>query len=179
MLRVVPKYILIISYLLFASYKIFAVSESLDSFIVNPKEVGSGDYKFLFMKIFTATTYAPEGKFDFNQPYALQLKYERDLKGAAIVKKTIEEINHQSNKVSETELNQWQQELNKIIPNVSKGSVLTGIYTSKQQTLFFDSSWKLLGVIEGRDFAEHFFGIWLGPDSSDKKLRNKLLGVSS
>jgi hypothetical protein len=34
-------------------------------------------------------------------------------------------------------------------------------------------------MIEGKDFAEHFFGIWLGPDSSDKKLRNKLLGVSS
>lgn len=179
MLRVTFKYALIISYLLFTGYKAFATPANLDNFIANPKEVGSGDYKFLFMKIFTATTYAPEGKLDFNQPYALQLKYERDLKGEAIVKKTIEEINHQSNKVSQTELNQWQEELNKIIPNVSKGSVLTGIYTSKEQTLFFDSSWKLLGVINGREFAEHFFGIWLGPDSSDKKLRNKLLGLVS
>jgi hypothetical protein len=177
MLKIVKCFFLFLVATISASMS-FAEATKIDNYVPNAEIVGNGEYKFLFMKVFSATTYAPQGKLKFDQPFALELKYERNIKGEAIVNKTIEEISHQSNKVDQAELKTWQNELIKIIPNVTKGSILTGIYTSDQQTLFFDKNWSLLGKVDGAEFAKHFFGIWLGPDSSDSKLKNKLLGLS-
>lgn len=154
----------------------FADVGVLKSYIPDAEKVGSGSYKFLFFSVFTATTYAPMGKLSLDKPFALQLCYERNLKGEDIAKKAIEKIRSQSDKVPEDKLALWQSELSAIIPNVSNGSVLTGVLTKEHETLFFDGNWQLLGRINDKEFANHFFGIWLGKDSSDTKLRKQLFG---
>lgn len=154
----------------------FADVGVLKNYIPDAEKVGSGNYKFLFFNVFTATTYAPMGKLSLDKPFALQLRYARDLKGEEIAKKAIEKIRGQSDKVSEDKLDLWQSELSEIIPNVSNGSVLTGVLTKEHETLFFDGNWQLLGRINDKEFANHFFGIWLGKDSGDIKLRKQLFG---
>ncbi len=154
----------------------FADIGILKNYIPDAEKVGSGNYKFLFFNVFTATTYAPMGKLSLDKPFALQLRYARDLKGEDIAKKAIEKIRGQSDKVSEDKLDLWQSELSEIIPNVSNGTVLTGVLTKEHETLFFDENWQLLGRINDKEFANHFFGIWLGKDSSDTKLRKQLFG---
>jgi hypothetical protein len=163
------------------TFNIFAdMNPIIPQLIPDSSLVGKGKYTFLFMKIFDIELYAPQGKFDKNQPYALELDYHRNLKGKSIAEKTIEKISEQSTKVSSEQLNSWQQQLTTILPDVKQGSSLIGVYTpSIKQTKFFNNEQVLLGSIDGEDFANHFFGIWIGEDSSEPQLRKSLLGINS
>lgn len=170
--------ILIFSTIVFNTFA--EVNPIITQFVPDSSLVGKGKYTFLFMKIFDIELYAPKGKFDQNQPYALELDYHRNLKGKSIAEKTIEKISEQSAKVSTEQLNDWQQQLNSIIPDVKQGSSLIGVYIpSLKQTKFFNNEQALLGSINGEDFANHFFGIWIGEDSSEQQLRKSLLGINS
>jgi hypothetical protein len=159
------------------AYISYAQTTPITELIPNAKVVGSASYRVFFMKIFTATTYAPNGVFSWQQPFSLQLEYNRKITGAKIVAETIDEINNQSNKVRPETLKEWRSELTQIIPDVEKGDKITAICNKNQETLFFANDFHLLGKIVDKEFSQHFFAIWLGNESKDKQLRQALLGA--
>jgi hypothetical protein len=64
----------------------------------------------------------------------------------------------------------------KLIPDVKKGDELDFIYRPGGG-LEVQSGGKPLGVIEGKDFADALFRVWLGAKPADKALKAGLLGI--
>jgi hypothetical protein len=59
--------------------------------------VGSGTLRFLGLRIYDATLWSPRGVWTNGAPFALELRYARSFDGAAIARRSIEEIRAQRN----------------------------------------------------------------------------------
>jgi len=64
----------------------------------------------------------------------------------------------------------------KLIPDVKKGDKLLFIYRPGIG-VELQANGKTTGKIEGKDFADALFRVWLGPKPSDKALKSGLLGL--
>ena len=109
-----------------------------------------------------------------DQPYALDLRYARDFKGAAIAQRTRKEM-ERLELGNNSQRRQWEAALAAIFPDIRKGDHLTGIYRPEGYTEFLKNGMPI-GRIEGAAFAQSFFAIWLHPDSRAPDVRAALLG---
>ncbi|MBN8531034.1 MAG: chalcone isomerase family protein [Alphaproteobacteria bacterium] len=139
------------------------------------QEVGAGRLTYLMWDVYDATLFAPEGKWQPQRPYALTLTYLRELEGKAIADRSIEEIRRQGGH-DEVTLAAWHSQLRAIFPDVRPRVSLTGIYTEKGETIFFENGRKI-GHLLDPEFSRAFFAIWLGEKTSEPALREQLLGM--
>lgn len=149
--------------------------EPINTFISEAEEVGQGRMTYLFLNIYDATLYAPNGVWRYDKPFALQLNYLRNIKGKKIANHSIEEIRKQGFK-DEVKLATWHTQICKIFPDVDKGISLIGIYTNTGETIFFQNNTEL-GRINDAEFSRLFFDIWLSEKTRSPELRKKLLGI--
>ena len=107
------------------------------------------------------------------QLLVLELRYLRDFKGADIAQRSIDEMQGQR-ALSATQQSNWSATLQALIPNVRAGEHITGIYTPNKgmQLLHQD---RLLGELRDPELAQRFLGIWLAPETLQRKLRQQLL----
>lgn len=140
--------------------------------------IGDVSYHYWFWHVYDIRLYAKSKPWSYKKPFALRLDYKRDFKGASITKETLKQIRRQNPKIDQVLLKRWREELNKVFPDIQKGQALVGYFNGKQQTFFYRGNGQYLGVIDGRDFAEAFFNIWLGKQSMDPKLTEQLIGNS-
>ena len=150
-------------------------SDIIKKYIPTFYKVGEGNFNFLLWPAYKATLYAPNGKYISEKPTALRLEYLRDIDGSDITEKTISEIKKQGFN-NEQKISRWQSELDKIFPDVEKGTVLTGILTDKGSTIFYNGEEKI-GEIKDKEFGKRFFDIWLSEKTSEPGLRKDLLGI--
>lgn len=142
----------------------------------NMKAVGEGRLTYMFWEAYDAKLYAPQGVWDEGKPFALTLHYLRDLEGADIADRSIKEM-RKIGFNDEAKLNEWNDRMKVIFPDVKNGSVLTGVFALGKPTRFYDGN-KELGVIEDPAFGTWFSGIWLSEKTSEPELRDTLLGGS-
>ena len=135
--------------------------------------VGSGTMRFLGLRIYDATLWSPGGVWTAGQPYALELIYARSFDGAAIARRSIEEIRAQR-PFSATTLARWEQQMRALFPDVEAGDRLTGVRIPGEGAVFYSGARKL-GQIDDEAFADAFFGIWLHPATRAPELRARLL----
>ncbi len=150
-----------------------ALADTPLSLVPEAQKVGSGRLSYLFMPIFDATLYGPQGRWDANQPFALRLDYLRPLKGKAIAKNSVEEMRKQG--APDASLKIWGAQLEAIIPDVGHGVSITGVRDAAGATGFYSGD-KWLGGISAPEFSTCFFAIWLGEKTSQPALRKQLLG---
>ncbi len=135
---------------------------------------GSGVLTWSVFRLYRATLHAPGGQFDASRPFALDLTYLRRIPASQIVERSIEEIRRL--RVQDDELlARWQDALAMLIPDVSLGSRLVGIFDPEGAVVFYFDS-RRLGDIRDTQFAEAFAAIWLDPQTRSPELRAKLLG---
>lgn len=144
-------------------------------YVKNAEIVGQGILKFSFWKVYDATLYAPNGKWQPTAPYALQLTYFLGTTGRKIADKTISEMRSQGS-IDELQLADWHTQMVAIFPDVEKNMSLTGVYTQTRTTIFFNGNTPI-GTITDPNFGQRFFNIWLGDNTSEPKLRKNLLGL--
>lgn len=144
--------------------------------VPNAQEVGTGRLSVVFWDVYDATLYAPGGKWDPEAVYALKIHYFREIEGPDIADRTVEEMRKQGF-ADEEKLAEWQSQLRKIFPLVTKGSQLTAVSQPGKPTRFYFND-KPIGSIADRRFGPRFFAIWLGEKTSEPGLRKKLLGLS-
>ena len=132
---------------------------------------GSGTLTFFGFHIYDAALY--RGSKISSADFALDLRYQKSLSGAAIANRTTEEMKKIG--VPGVQADAWGKELAGFMPNVEPGQNLTAVYNVKQGTTFMYDG-KRIAQIQGADFAKAFFGIWLDQKTSIPKLREQLLG---
>lgn len=145
-------------------------SHPLAKHIPNYFLLGQGTFKKFGFEIYKAHLYAD----NVTSPdrFALNLQYSRAIRKEALLKATIEQLEHLGYPLSKTEY--WKMQLDKIYPNINKGDQLTAIYQPNNGTVFLLDD-QIIGKVPGTEFAEAFFGIWLSPKTSVPELRTSLL----
>lgn len=143
------------------------------SAVPNATRVGSGMFTYYFWDVYEATLFAPNGSWEPTAPFALQLTYQRDLKGKKIAQRSVDEIRKQGFDDAKR-LETWMTKMTQIFPDVSDGDTLTGIATKDSASVFYFNG-KQVGVIEDPRFTVQFFNIWLSEKTSEPEFRQALL----
>jgi hypothetical protein len=138
---------------------------------------GEGELRMYGSHIYDARLYVgPTGlssKELTARPFALDIEYARAFKGVSIAKKGRDQMD-ELKLASKAQTAQWEQQLEKILPDVQPGDHVIGVFVPQRGTTFYAGD-KELGSIPGDDFARAFFSIWLDPRTAAPALRNELL----
>jgi hypothetical protein len=137
---------------------------------------GQAKLTFLGFGVYQATLWVTPGFAEAAyelSPFALELFYLRDFMGADIAKRSIAEMRRQAPMplVQETA---WENQMRKLFPDVKTGDRITGVNQPGTGAVFWRNG-RLLGEVRDPAFAKQFFGIWLGPKTSEPQLRRALL----
>lgn len=153
-------------------------AEQISQPYINDGElVGSARMTYLFWDVYDISLYSKSGNWQADQTFALELQYLRDLDGEAIAERSIEEMEGQGLKDSE-KIKQWLSQMKAIFPDVDDETTLVALKNEQGFTEFLRNG-QLIGSIEDQDFTQRFFDIWLSANTSQPKLRKKLLGGQS
>jgi hypothetical protein len=143
-----------------------------ESFLPKAGEVGSGQFRWWGFLVYDATLWSPQGDYQPGGPFALNLRYARDVSRQDIVEASIDQMRDLGYPVNKHP--EWKAKLDQVMVSVKSGDTLTGVYTPGQGAVFFHND-KLTGQVSER-LAEAFFAIWLDPKTTEPKLRQALLG---
>lgn len=147
------------------------VPEPVSRHIETPVQVGETRLTFWIWDVYDVSLYAADGQYDPSRPFALRLHYLRKLKGKAIAERSIEEMRAQG--ISEVKLAGWFTQLEKVFPDVEKGTELIGIFAPGRSTRFYKDG-EFIGQVLDPEFGMPFSNIWLGEQSSIPSVREEL-----
>ena len=141
----------------------------------------SGQARFTYwgFEVYQATLWVAPGfaapAYD-KSPFALELAYLRDFKGADIAKRSIAEMRRQAPVTPMTPAQEaaWETRMRALFPDVGSGDRITGVHQPGTGAVFW-SNGRVLGEVRDPLFAKLFFGIWLSPQTSEPQMRRALL----
>lgn len=110
-------------------------------------------------------------------PLALEIEYARSLEGARIAQQSIDEMRRVGG-FSDAQAQQWLAFLKQAVPDVQARDRVTGVQRPLELSRLHVNG-RFTGELRDADFMRLFFGIWLGPQTSQPALRSQLLGPSS
>ena len=108
------------------------------------------------------------------KPLALELRYLREFDGDDIARRSLDEM-QRAGPIAPEQAALWLRTMTQAFPDVKKGDRLTGIYEPRVGVRFLHNGRDTANVRDA-DFAQRFFAIWLGPQSSEPAMREALLG---
>lgn len=141
---------------------------------------GMGLRKKMVFKVYVAGLYLENGSKDAasvissDQVKRMQLSVLRSLSSHQ-VNEAIEEGFEKNSKAQMTALKPRLEKLAAMIPNVEKGDQILLTYVPGRGTVVTAKNVEK-GVIEGKDFADALFAVWLGPSPVQEDLKAALLG---
>jgi hypothetical protein len=138
------------------------------------KEVGSAKFSVLFWDIYKSTLYTHSGVYKSNNdqdPLLFQIEYLKAITAKNLIKRTIEQWQHL--KKPESRYLKFIPQLNAIWPDIVAGDKLS-LFRLNGYSVFYFNNVKI-GEIKQPEFSGLFLDIWLSPNTSQKKLRNKLI----
>ncbi|MDD0839401.1 chalcone isomerase family protein [Curvibacter sp. HBC61] len=144
------------------------------------RAAGTATMRFLGLEIYQARLWLSPG-FQAEQyaelPLALELQYQRDFTGAAIAKRSLDEMKRIGD-FSPEQGTRWLQQLQALLPDVKRGDRLMGLHQPGVGATF-KMDGRAIGSVNDPVFSRLFFGIWLSPATSEPKLRQALLSQAS
>lgn len=135
---------------------------------------GRGEMRWFGLHIYDASLWAPGGKWRGNAPYALELRYARDIEGRRLVETSIDEMRRLGS-LDEARHAAWRAALERVFPDVRSGDTILGLHRPAQGAEFYHQG-RLTGRLDDPELAQAFFAIWLDPRTREPGLRARLLG---
>jgi Chalcone isomerase-like len=141
---------------------------------------GGGLRKKVFFKVYVAGLYLERASKDASailassEAKSIRLHILRGLKGSQ-VSDAIAEGFERNSKEQMPKLQTRLQQLSQMIPDVSEGDEV-GLSWIPDKGTRVSVRGTDRGVIEGRDFADALFAVWLGPNPVQEDLKKALLG---
>ncbi|WP_194270562.1 chalcone isomerase family protein [Glaciimonas soli] len=152
---------------------------SWQSELPQAKVVGSGDFHWFGLNIYSARLWSEQQPFKASAPFALELTYHRKINRQRLVKTSMDEIKRLSDKsLSAEKLQRWESELARGFTDVASGDQLIGVFIPAQGCRFYNQK-GLIAEIDDPELAQAFFNIWLDKRSKDNQLRAQLLGLTT
>jgi hypothetical protein len=109
------------------------------------------------------------------QPFGLELAYDRKLEGEAIAERSIAEMRR--GPFSAAQADQWLALMKQAFPDVAAQDRLLGLNDGQGEVRFFHNG-QPTAQTRDAEYARLFFGIWLAPQTSAPALRDALLGLA-
>lgn len=135
---------------------------------------GRGEMRWFGLRLYEASLWAPGGRWQAELPYALELRYARDIPSRRLVDASIEEM-QRLGAADDERLARWRLTLEQVFPDVQSGDVIVGMHLPARGAEFYHQG-RLTGRIDDVDFARAFFAIWLDERTREPALRARLLG---
>lgn len=164
--------------LLFACTTALAAAPPLDSLRhdgVPLRPLGEGRMRWFGLALYDATLWVPGTRLQWEQSFALDIRYARNFAGHRLAEASVDEI-RRLGLADDDRLRRWGELMGRVFPDVRKGDRITGVYLPGVGAEFFHNG-SSTGVIRDLDFARSFFSIWLDPRTREPKLRAALLGL--
>tara|TARA_R110000744_G_scaffold117745_1_gene220134 strand:+ start:26157 stop:26804 length:648 start_codon:yes stop_codon:yes gene_type:complete len=139
--------------------------------------LGKAKLSVLFWDIYESSLLTTDGQVPFSnvcQHSLFEIQYLRDISKQDLLDNTAAQWRHLS--LNENEYLTFLPLLEKIWLDINAGDRLS-MLNQKDKTLFYLNG-KNIGEIQSLTFAETFLDIWLDENTSEPKLRLKLLGNS-
>lgn len=136
--------------------------------------LGGGTMTWLGFTVYDATLWSTARPFDPARPFALDIRYRREISGERLVQTTLDEMRRLGEQDG-ARLERWREALQRIFPDVADGVRLVGVYLPGAGVSFWRGT-ESLGSVQDEAFARAFFGIWLDPRTRRPELRSALLG---
>lgn len=138
--------------------------------------VGQGEFRKWGFHVYDATLWVPGGVFDAQKPFALELRYFRNISREQFVSRSLDEMAKvHPELMNEATRTAWAAAMRRAFPNVKEGDRLTGVWVPGRGARFFLGEQPTADV-DDPVFAKAFFDIWLSPATSAPRLREQLLG---
>jgi hypothetical protein len=140
------------------------------------KQIGDGTRKKLFIKLYNAAFYSEDKDFTADKPMAIRLEITSGLiDSKKLSSATAEGFDAVTNGDTAAIDDKIKQLLDALSAPVSDGDVLDFSYSDNN--IAVSQNGKLLTTIEGRDFKNILFSIWLGKKGIDEDLREDMLDL--
>ena len=141
---------------------------------------GAGRMRYLLWDVFDATLWTLagfRGTQYFEHAFALELRYLRRLTGAALVDSSLQEM-RRAGSLDASKEPAWTAAMQSAFADVQPGDRITGVHRPGVGARFYFNG-RLRASVDDAAFARAFFGIWLGPSTSEPRLRSALLAGSA
>ncbi len=153
-----------------------AAPPSVSAALAEKQAVASTRLRVWGFEVYDARLWARTGfemsRFE-QQPFALELAYLRNFKGADIARRSIDEM-RQTGSLDETDATRWLAAMTALFPDVQRGDRITGVHVPGTGARFYLND-RLLGEVGEDRFSRRFFGIWLSERTSQPRMREALL----
>lgn len=134
---------------------------------------GQGIFTWSVFRVYRMAMHVMGG-YDPGKLFALDLNYLRKVTAIQIADASVQEMRRLC-ETEEADLTRWGDRLRQILPDVSLGDRLIGIFEPDKGVWFYNAH-ALLGCVEEPAFGPAFAAIWLDPATRAPKLRAQLLG---
>jgi hypothetical protein len=141
--------------------------------------LGAGEMTWFGLKIYAASLWVtlPRPQRINDGPFALAIRYERQIPGARLVDTSIDEMARMGFG-DEAQRERWRGLLSQALPSVAPGETLVGLNLPGSGARFWHNG-RLTAEINDEQLARAFFAIWLDERTREPELRARLLGKSA
>lgn len=140
--------------------------------------IGAGEFRWFGFDVYNARLWSAAKPLASDQPFALELIYQRKISRDDLVQASVDEIRRLSGEsVSVAQLEAWQKQMQQAFVDVQAGTRITGVYLPGQGARFYVGQ-RLQHEVNDPAFARAFFDIWLDPRTRNPQLREQLMGVA-
>ena len=142
---------------------------------------GMGIRTKFFVKVYVGglylenTTKNPAEIVSIDVTRHIELSFLRDVDGPAVLKAIYDGFEKNSKPQMES-LKGRLEKMKTMLPDVKKGGSVSMTYVPGRG-IVVNAMGMEKGVLEGKDFADAMFLVWLGPNPVDEKLKKGLLGL--
>ena len=154
-----------------------AVAQTLPSaaadILPGARETGGGAFRYLGLRIYDAKLWTAGPRFDAEAPYALGIRYARNIKGLKLAEESVKQWRGMRYGF-ENKYEAWEAEMRRIFPDVKPDDELVGVHLPGKGAQFFFNG-KPAGEVADLAFARAFFAIWLDERTTEPGLRRALI----
>ena len=139
------------------------------------REAGGGAFRYLGLRIYDAKLWTAGPRFDAEAPYALGIRYARNIKGLKLAEESVKQWRGMRYGY-EDRYEAWEAEMRRIFPDVKPDDELVGVHLPGKGAQFYFNG-KPAGAVADSAFARAFFAIWLDERTTEPGLRRALIGA--
>jgi len=141
--------------------------------------VGQGDFTWFGLQVYQARLWTPAATVSWEQPFALELTYRREISRDTLVQASLDEMRRLGGpSVDDAQLAAWSNELRRAFVDVQPGQRITGLYLPGQGSRFYvDDTFH--HAVSDATLSRAFFAIWLDTRTRNPELRRELLGLDT